>query len=130
MTPALQGRKILVVEDEFLVAMLIQEMLETAGCLVSGPIPRVPEALDAAGRETYDAAVLDINLAGERIDPVAEALSRRNVPFVFVTGYSTGVLPSAFAERPRLCKPFKMADLLGALSNLVTHSPAAAARTI
>jgi len=130
MTSALQGRKVLVVEDEFLVAMLIQEMLETAGCVVSGPIPRVPEALDAAGRETYDAAVLDINLAGERIDPVAEALSRRNVPFVFVTGYSTGVLPSAFAERPRLCKPFKMADLLGALSNLVTHSPAATTRSI
>ena len=119
MTAALEGCRILVVEDEFLVAVLIQEMLETAGCVVSGPIPRIAEALDAAGHETYDAAVLDVNLAGDRIDPVARALSRRNVPFVFVTGYSMGALPEEYAGRPRLCKPFKMADLLSALSTLV-----------
>jgi two-component system, chemotaxis family, sensor kinase Cph1 len=80
MTAPLQGRRVLVVEDEFLVAMLIQEMLETAGCLVSSPISRLAEALDAAGREDCDAAVLDVNLAGDRIYPVAEILSRRNVP--------------------------------------------------
>ena len=67
----------------------------------------------------YDAAILDVNLAGERVDPVADALSRRNVPFMFVTGYSTGALPAGFAGRPRLCKPFKMADLLDTLSDLV-----------
>ena len=64
--------------------------------------------------DDYDAAVLDVNLAGERIDPVAQALSRRKVPFVFVTGYGEGVLSEEFAERPRLCKPFRIADLLGA----------------
>jgi DNA-binding response OmpR family regulator len=79
----------------------------------------VAEALEAAGRDAYDAAVLDVNLAGDQIDPVAEALSQRNVPFVFVTGYGTGALPGEYAQRPRLCKPFKMADLLGTLSNLV-----------
>jgi CheY-like chemotaxis protein len=119
MTAPLEGRKILVVEDEFLVAMLIQEILEGAGCAVAGPIPRVAEALEAAGRDAYDAAVLDVNLAGDRIDPVAEALSRRNIPFVFVTGYATGALPGEYTQRPRLCKPFKVADLLGTLSNLV-----------
>jgi CheY-like chemotaxis protein len=119
MTAPLEGCKILVVEDEFLVAMLIQEMLEGAGCAVAGPIPRVAEALEAAGRDAYDAAVLDVNLAGDQIDPVAEALSQRNVPFVFVTGYGTGGLAGEYAQRPRLCKPFKMADLLGTLSNLV-----------
>jgi CheY-like chemotaxis protein len=119
MTAPLEGCRILVVEDEFLVAMLIQEMLEGAGCVVAGPIPRVAEALEAASSDAYDAAVLDVDLAGERIDPVADVLSRRNIPFVFVTGYGTGALPGEYAERPRLCKPFKLAELLGTLSNLV-----------
>jgi DNA-binding response OmpR family regulator len=124
MTEPLQGLRILVVEDEFLVAMLIEEILESAGCVVSGPIPRVAEALDAARREVCDAAVLDINLAGERVFPVAEILSRRNIPYLFVTGYSAGALPGEYAKRPRICKPFKIADLLGALSNI--ERPAAA----
>jgi DNA-binding response OmpR family regulator len=118
MTAPLQGLRILVVEDEFLVAMLIEDILESAGCVVSGPVPRLAEALDAAGREVCNAAVLDINLAGERIFPVAEILSRRNIPFLFVTGYSTGALPGEYAERPRICKPFKIADLLDTLSNI------------
>jgi len=119
MTAPIQDLRVLVVEDEFLVATLIQDMLESAGYLVLGPIPRLAEALDAAGREAYDAAVLDVNLAGERVYPVAEVLSRRNVPFVFVTGYAGGALPDEYADRPRLCKPFKVVDLLGTLSNLV-----------
>jgi DNA-binding response OmpR family regulator len=119
MTAELEGARVLVVEDEFLVASLIEEMLSSAGCVVSGPMPRVRDALDAMGRDTYDAAILDVNLAGERIDPVAEALSRRKVPFMFVTGYTAGALPTQFAERPRLCKPFKMSDLLATLSVLL-----------
>ena len=119
MTAELAGAKVLVVEDEFLVATLIEEMLADAGCLVSGPIPRVAEALDAVEHEAYDAAILDVNLAGDRIDPVADALSRRNVPFIFVTGYNTGALPRGHGHRPRLCKPFKMTDLLDTLSDLV-----------
>ena len=119
MTTALEGVRVLIVEDEFLVASLIEDVLESAGCVVSGPIPRVAEALDAVDHETYDAAVLDVNLGGDRIDPVAAALCRRNVPFVFVTGYTENALPAEFAARPRLCKPFKMAELLGALSRLV-----------
>lgn len=119
MTAPLEGVRVLIVEDEYLVAALIEDMLKSAGCVVSGPIPRLAEALDAAGRETCDVAVLDVNLAGQRIYPVADILSRRNVPFVFLTGYASGVLPGEYAERPRLCKPFKMADLLGTLSSLL-----------
>jgi CheY-like chemotaxis protein len=119
MTAMLNGVKVLVVEDEYLVAVLIEEMLESAGCIVTGPVARLPEALDAVDHEDYDAAVLDVNLAGERVDPVAQALSRRKVPFVFVTGYGSGVLSEEFAERPRLCKPFRMAELLSALSDIV-----------
>jgi DNA-binding response OmpR family regulator len=119
MTAELEGIKVLVVEDEFLVATLIEEMLQTAGCIVSGPIPRLSEALAAVNHESYDAAILDINLGPERIDPVADVLSRRKIPFLFVTGYNVGALPNGHTQRPRLCKPFKMADLLDALTALV-----------
>jgi DNA-binding response OmpR family regulator len=119
MTAVLEGIRVLVVEDEFLIATLIEDMLVGAGCVGGGPIPRHSEALDAVDRGTFDVAVLDVNLGGDRVYPVAHALSRRNVPFLFVTGYSTGVLPCEYAERPRLCKPFKMADLLGKLSSIV-----------
>src|SRR5882724_2298726 len=91
MTASLEGVRVLLVEDEYLVAALIEEILEIAGCIVTGPIPRLAQAVDAADHEACDAAVLDVNLAGERIYPVADILSRRNIPFVFVTGY--GVLP-------------------------------------
>ncbi len=121
MTASLEGVRVLLVEDEYLVASLIEEILEIAGCIVTGPIPRLAQAVDAADRETCDAAVLDVNLAGERIYPVADILSRRNIPFVFVTGY--GVLPGEYANRPRLCKPFKMADLLDTLSDIVKTAP-------
>jgi CheY-like chemotaxis protein len=74
---ALEGVRVLVVEDEFLVATLIEDMLTSAGCVVSGPIPRLAEALDAVDRGTFDAAVLDVNLGGDRVYSVADALSRQ-----------------------------------------------------
>ena len=119
MTAPLQGLRVLVVEDEYLVASLIEEMLGSAGCVVSGPIARLAEALDVAGREPCDAALLDINLKGERVYPVAELLSRQNVPFIFLTGYGGGALPGEYSARPLLSKPFRIAELLGALSDLV-----------
>ena len=122
MTVALQGLTIMVVEDEFLVANLIEHMLEDAGCAVWGPFPRLAEAVDGAAHADCDAAVLDVNLAGERIFPVAEILARRNIPFLFVTGYDGGSLPKEYAGRPRLHKPFRSAELLGALSDLVRPS--------
>jgi CheY-like chemotaxis protein len=119
MTAALQGVRVLVVEDEYLVAILIEEILESAGCIVMGPIPRLLEALEAVDHDDYDAAVLDVNLAGERINPVADALSQRNVPFMFVTGYGANALPREYAARPHIGKPFRMAELLGALSKML-----------
>jgi DNA-binding response OmpR family regulator len=121
MTAALERMRILVVEDEFLVASLIEDMLKAAGCTISGPVARLAEALDAVAHETFDAAILDVNLGGDRIDPVADALSKRKVPFMFVTGYGTTALPGEYRGRPHLCKPFKMDDLLGALTGLVEH---------
>jgi DNA-binding response OmpR family regulator len=124
MTGVLQGVRVLVVEDEYLVATMIEKILESAGCIVLGPIPRLREALDAVDHDDYDAAVLDVNLAGERINPVVDVLSERNIPFLFVTGYGENSIPSEYAQRPRVCKPFRMAELIGALSKVVNREAA------
>lgn len=122
MTPGLQGLRILVVEDEFLVASLIQDFLETAGCRVAGPIARLAEAVKAAQVETCDAAVLDVNLGGHRVYPVAEVLSRRRIPFVFVTGYDADALPSEYHQRPMVHKPFRVKELLNAVFDVVNSA--------
>ena len=119
MKDALKGVRVLVVEDEYFIAILIEEILESAGCVVMGPIPRLPDALDAVDHQDYDVAVLDVNLAGEWINPVADALSERNVPFLFVTGYGANALPSEYAQRPHVHKPFRISDLLCMLSSVV-----------
>jgi DNA-binding response OmpR family regulator len=123
MRAGLRGLRILVVEDEYLVATLIQDFLETAGCVVVGPIPRLAQAVEAAREETCDGAVLDINLGGSRVFSVAEILSRRRIPFVFVTGYGAEALPAEFRQHPTIRKPFKGDELLDAVSGLA--SPAA-----
>jgi len=128
MTVELEGVRVLVVEDEYLVAALIEQILESAGCIVMGPVARVPEALDAVDHDDYDAAVLDVNLAGERINPVADALSERDVPFMFVTGYGASALPREYAERPHIGKPFRIAELLGMLSSILKCDGRLAAR--
>ena len=86
---SLSGRRILVIEDEMMVAMLLKDILVDLGCTVLGPAARVEQALamiEAAG--ALDAAVLDINLNGQKSYPVADALAARGVPFIFATGYS------------------------------------------
>src|SRR5262245_55353412 len=81
--------KVLVVEDEFLVAMDIESMLEELGCQVVASVPRLRKALDVASSLDFDLAVLDINLAGEVVYPLAFRLNERGTPFMFTTGYST-----------------------------------------
>jgi DNA-binding response OmpR family regulator len=120
----LAGVKVLVVEDNYLIAKLVKEVLVFAGCSVSGPIPRLAEARDVASREAHHVAVLDINLNGERVYPVADILSRRRVPYVFVTGYGDTTLPPEYVERPRIRKPFKREELIGTISNLVQRTSA------
>lgn len=107
-----QGLRVLVVEDEFLMARLLEDVLNAYGCEVVGPVPRLDRAMDAARTETLDGAVLDINLAGEVVFPVAEELLSRDIPFIFATGYSTASLPPRFHETPRLQKPFPMTGLI------------------
>jgi CheY-like chemotaxis protein len=117
----LSGCKILVVEDEYLVASLIQDVLESAGCTVHGPVARLPEAIEVAEKTACDAAVLDVNLSGQLVFGVAEILERRQIPYVFVTGYGLGVLPPRHHGCPALHKPFRNEELLKTVAGLVTR---------
>jgi CheY-like chemotaxis protein len=111
-------RRILLVEDELLVAFLLQGMLEDLGWTVVGPAARVDEALAMLEAEQVDAALLDVSLNRELSYPVADALIRRGVPFVFSTGYESGRLPAAYRDIAYLQKPFQEAELGRALSTL------------
>ena len=115
----LQGRRILVVEDEVLIGMMLQDMLSDFGCEVVGPIIRLAPALEAAQQEQVDLAILDVNLAGESVFPVADALQSRKVPIIFSTGYGTSDLAGQYKEFPTLAKPYDVDDLRRVLSTVV-----------
>jgi CheY-like chemotaxis protein len=104
-------RRILVVEDEMLIGMLLEDMLTDLGHEVAAIVPRLKDALAAVERESYDLAVLDVHLHGESAFPVAEALIAKGIPFVFATGYGERGLPENYRGRPVLQKPFAKDDL-------------------
>jgi CheY-like chemotaxis protein len=108
-----EGRCLLLVEDEYIIADDLALSLERLGFEIVGPAGSVQEALDLVSRDGYrlDGAVLDINLRGERAYPVADALSDRGVPFVFTTGYDTQVIPAPYATVPRCEKPVNLEQL-------------------
>lgn len=108
----LQGLRILVVEDEFLIAHQIEETLSDAGCEVVGPAPRLERAMRIAEDEPLDGAILDINLRGDKVYPVASRLRERGIPFIFATGYTDDYLPECFRKAPLVSKPLNPAMLL------------------
>ena len=112
------ARKILVVEDEALVAMLVEDALLDAGFGVIGPAATVEEALALLERETPDAVVLDLNLAGETSTPVADWLAARGIPYVIATGYGATGLPAGHKDAMVLAKPYDPAELIGVLDRL------------
>jgi CheY-like chemotaxis protein len=116
-TPVLAGRRILVVEDELMIAMLVEDMLTELGCAVVGPAHALAEALDLARTEVgLDAALLDVNLGGQPVFPVADALREKGVPAIFSTGYGDAGLRDIDRGSPVLQKPFRSGDLARALS--------------
>lgn len=114
----LEGRRILLVEDEMMVAMLLETVLENEGCSVISAGHLEPAIL-LAKEQTIDAAVLDVNLHGQRSYPVADALAARNIPFVFSTAYQDGELGVRYPERPVVAKPYKPETLVLALLALL-----------
>jgi CheY-like chemotaxis protein len=111
------GIKVLIVEDESFVALMIEDMLEELGCEVVASVARLTEACGIAGTAEIDLAVLDINLGGERSFPVAEILRGRGVPFMFSTGYGAAGLPAELSGSPVLSKPFSANELQEMLSS-------------
>jgi CheY-like chemotaxis protein len=125
MTNALQGRRVLVIEDESLVAMLLETILDDMGCAVVGPESNIDDGLRAATTEgVLDAALLDVNVAGREVFPVAEALKARGVPFVFSTGYGEAGLPEHWRGNPTIQKPFTEAAIRDALLKALNISQA------
>ena len=115
----LAGRRVLVVEDEFFLADDMAEALRTLGAEVVGPAPTRAAAADLLAGGRVDAAVLDINLRGETIFPLADALRARGVPFVFATGYDASATPPAYRDVPRWEKPYDPGDLVRALPGVI-----------
>jgi CheY-like chemotaxis protein len=114
----LEGLRVLVVEDEMMVSMLIEDMLAELGCEVVGPASRLDEAMALAREAEVDCAVLDVNLGGQPIFPVADLLRERGRPFAFATGYGDAGLREADKGSPVLQKPFREGDLARVLGEL------------
>ena len=119
----LQGLRVLVVEDETLVAMLIEEYLEDLGCAVALSARRIEKALEGIENLTIDAAVLDVNVAGASVSPVAESLERKNIPFIFASGYGAKGVEAQWTGRPAIQKPFSAKDLRSALLSCLRSRP-------
>ena len=124
MTDELEGRRFLVVEDEYFIAADMTASLEALGIEVVGPAASVAEALALIGRDgdRLDGAVLDIKLGNERVYPVADALRGRGIPFIFATGYDAAVVPKAYADVPRCEKPVDDKLLARCLSGVTQRS--------
>jgi DNA-binding response OmpR family regulator len=113
-----EPQRVLIAEDEFLVYLALEEDLRVNGFAIVGPFTTLAETRDAVRRERIDFALLDINLGGEMIFPVADELIARKIPFLFLSGYSSGAIPDGYRQFPRFEKPYDPARLMAALRQL------------
>lgn len=121
--PPLAGLRLLVVEDEALVAMMLEDMLGDLGCTVVGPAGTLAAALELC-RAPVDGALLDVNVGGQPVYPVADALAARGIPFLFVTGYAGTDIEPRYGRALTLRKPFDTDSLARAVAALVASAPA------
>ena len=119
MTTSSTAPRVLVVEDEYLIRMLLEDMLDELGYSVAAAVGTISEARQFAASGEFNAAILDVNLDGEEIFPVADILAKRGLPFVFVTGYGERSLPEPYRSRPALQKPFQAEQLKNTLTGLL-----------
>jgi CheY-like chemotaxis protein len=117
----LRGRRVMIVEDQMLLAMELESLLVELGCTVLGPVPSVARALALLEQQRPDAAILDVNLNGQTALPVAEALTAQGVPFVLATGYTDALQPE-LQGAPRLSKPVNHNELVRALVQVLDAS--------
>ena len=112
-------KRILIVEDEVLIAISLEAALAGRGYDTVGPFNRVDQAVAAVECEQLDAAVLDVNLGGDKVFPVAVALSEKNVPFIFLTGYASLQLPEEYRTAVVLAKPFQDQHVVDCVTSMV-----------
>lgn len=118
------GKRVLVVEDELMIRMLLQDMLADLGHTLAGEAGRIEDAVALAKQGEFDIAILDVNLNGQPISPVVEVLLERGVPFVFATGYGQRGVPEPYRGSPTLQKPFQadaLAEAINAASAVGHH---------
>ena len=113
------GLRVLVVEDEVAIAMLVEDMLLDLGVVVIGPAGRLSQGKSLAESEEIDVAILDVNVAGESVYPIVDVLARRGIRFIFSTGYGAGGIDPSWRDRPVLQKPFTQSELENALEKAV-----------
>jgi CheY-like chemotaxis protein len=113
------GKRVLVVEDELMIRMLLQDMLTDLGHTLAGEAGRIDEAVTLAKQGDFDVAILDVNLNGQPISPVVEILLERGLPFVFATGYGQRGVPEPYRQTPTLQKPFQADALAQAIAAAV-----------
>ncbi len=117
----LSGLRVLVVEDEMMISMLIEDMLSDLGCTVIGPASRLEEAIALAETEALDCALLDVNLGGQPVFPLADILRAKGTQFAFATGYGDAGLRDIDRGAPVLQKPFRESDLARVLRELLAR---------
>ena len=107
----LSGRSVFLVEDEGMIRMMVADMLEELGYKVAAEAGDITEAMRLAQTTQFDIAILDVNVNGKIISPVADLIKARNRPFIFATGYGSSGLPEEYRDRPALQKPFQLETL-------------------
>lgn len=121
MTQLLTGRRILVVEDEMMILIMIENMLADLGCEHVSSAATIDQALSCLCAHSFDAACIDVNLNGIESYPIADALAARGVPFAFSTGYSDHGLRECYSQRPVLTKPYRLARFAQVIGDLISE---------
>ncbi|MGI8612266.1 MAG: response regulator [Sphingomicrobium sp.] len=120
---ALAGRRVLVVEDSPVVADAADDMLQDMGCVVVGPATTMAAALQMAGEAQLDAAIVDINIRGDKAYPVLRILRDRSIPFLLTSGYADWSMPEDWQDQPRVAKPYSPNQLRESLLRLLPGQP-------
>ena len=118
----MEGKRILIVEDSPVVAPFTSDVVEELGCTVVGPAPNIASARQLIENETFDAALMDVHIRGERAFNLCEALAAKGVPFVLTSGYADWQIPEKWQDRPRLQKPYTLEQVEEALNALLGAS--------
>jgi len=118
---SLIGTRVFIAEDEALVLMTLEDSLAALGCEVVASVLNVDDALTKGVTLAFDVAILDVNLAGRSVAPVADLLAQRGIPFVFASGYGPSGLPPQHRDRPLLAKPYVISELHTALRQALPH---------